>query len=312
MKYLTLLFILLLSACASAIDSGFAARNQNILVETPMVTGAKCTVTDRRGFTWNVYKTPNTVTVQEGHPPLTVICKKKGYKTTTQQIGEFKEELLTIDGERVSMGIYDQFPTKAPRLVPGALKEAAGFALDPFGSVSTKYPDKISIWMEAENWESEDKMRMWAYEKEIEQNEIALKAKEDEIKDAERKAERRKKKWARKRERAKMKQEFFDSVDYYLSPSNNLERLGALLNPRPKVLWLYEKSKELKPDWDLTFEGTVVPSTVSKLSKKTFDPIKETDYESGFEETENSLKNLLNEEDGISYEHISRPPWAKH
>jgi hypothetical protein len=199
-KFVLLSIVLFLVGC-SAYEAAILARTQTILVKTPHAEGAKCTITDARGRSWRVRKTPESVAVEDGHSPLHVVCKKRGHKTTTLTVGEIKEELLTIDGKRVSAGIYDQFPTKMPRLIPTAIKEASSFVLDPTGNVSTKYPDEITVWMEPEKWESEKQMIAWAYDREIEGNRDFLDEEEARIKDEKRKAIRRAKKKAREEKR---------------------------------------------------------------------------------------------------------------
>jgi hypothetical protein len=199
-----LLSILLLVGCGSAIETVKLSRTQNILVQTPLADGAKCTLTDATGRKWKVRSTPGNVAVADGHSPLQVICTKDGYKNTVETVKEFKEELLTIDGKRVTMNAYDQFPTKAPRLIPTAIKEASSFVIDPTGNISTKYPNEITIWMEPNTWESEKAMREWAYEKSVWQNESIIVAEEDKAKDDERKVVRREKKDARAESRKKL------------------------------------------------------------------------------------------------------------
>ncbi len=197
-KYVILFIATMLAAgCSSAIETAKLARTQNILVETPHADGAKCTITDARGRSWRVRTTPGNVAVLDGHAPLQLICTKKGFRTTTLAVSEQKEELLTIDGKRVTMSPYDQFPTKAPRLIPTALKEASSFVLDPTGNISTKYPNQITVWMEPERWESEDAMREWAYEREVWQNGVQIAEEDAKDVDDARKEVRRDKQHAR-------------------------------------------------------------------------------------------------------------------
>jgi len=164
--FLALIFIPLVG-CVSAIETAQLARTQSILVQTPYAEGASCKLTDARGRMWRVRSTPGNAIVEDGHSPLHIICEKKGYKTTAESITEKKEELLTIDGKRVDVSIYNQFPQKIPRLIPTAIKEASSFILDPTGQVSTEYPEEVTIWMEPLQWESEDAKIAWAYDRQI-------------------------------------------------------------------------------------------------------------------------------------------------
>lgn len=202
--FLLISVFFLLNACGSAIDAAKRARTQSILINTPHADGSKCVLTDGIGRKWYVTKTPNTVNVEDGHSPLHVVCRKKGYKNTTTTINERKQELLTIDGERVTVGLYQQFPTKAPRLVPTVLKESASIFLDPTGNYSTEYPREITVWMEPERFKSEEAMIAWAYDKEIWINERLLQEADDREKDDARKSVRRELKHARKEKRKEL------------------------------------------------------------------------------------------------------------
>ena len=199
--FLIIFLTLSLTACYPTLDAIKRARTQNIMVVTPHADGAKCTITDAIGRKWRVRNTPNSVNVQEGHSPLKFVCRKTGYKTTVNTISEHKQELLTIDGERVTLGIYQQFPTKSPRLIPSLVKETAGFAIDPTGNLSTKYPNEVTIWMEPNEFESDEAMIAWAYDKEIWINERILQEDDDKAKDDARKKVRRDLKQARKEKR---------------------------------------------------------------------------------------------------------------
>jgi len=206
-KFVLLLIILSLVGC-TAFETARLARTQTILIKTPHAEGAKCTLTDARGRSWRVRKTPASIAVEDGHSPLHVVCKKRGHKTTAITVREMKEELLTIDGERVTMGIYDQFPNKMPRLIPAALKEASSFVIDPIGNISTKYPEEVTVWMEPDMWESKEQMIAWAYDREIEGNREFIESEEAKIKDDKRKEIRRAKKKAREEKR----KEFYDKT----------------------------------------------------------------------------------------------------
>lgn len=166
-KIISVLALLVASGCASTMESLQIANTQNLLIQTPNVDGAECRLSDKGGRKWNLWETPGTVAVQEGHAPLVIICSKKGFKTSVLTINEHKEELLTIDGQRIDVSVYGDFPTKFPRLVPAAIKETAGFMQDPTGSLSTTYPNSVLVWMEPKKWESEEQMRAWAFDREV-------------------------------------------------------------------------------------------------------------------------------------------------
>lgn len=203
LRFILIILTLSLVGC-TAVQSVKLARTQTILVDTPHAEGAKCVLTDARGREWRVRKTPASVAVEDGHSPLQIVCKKKGYKTTIETVNEQKEELLTIDGKRVTAGIYDQFPTKMPRLIPSAVKEVSSFVLDPTGNISTKYPSEVTIWMEPEKWNSKDEMIAWAYDREIDGNEDYIEEDNARIQDEQRKEIRRAKKLAREQKREEM------------------------------------------------------------------------------------------------------------
>jgi hypothetical protein len=246
-SYIISIIILLLVGC-SAIDNMRLARTQNILVQTPHADGAKCVITDALGRKWKAKKTPVSVAVEDGHSPLQVICTKTGYKTTVLTVSEQKEELLTIDGKRVTMNAYDQFPTKAPRLIPTAIKEASSFVIDPTGQISTKYPNEISVWMEKDKWESEEEMRKWAYEKEVWQNEQYVMIDDDKQTDDARKAVRREKKKARADDR----RELYEKVK---------NTAGDIANKaiHPKTYMDYAKKGA---QWGVNSAGEVVEGTI--------------------------------------------------
>lgn len=266
--------LLLLVACTSAVETLKLARTQTIMVNTPFADGAKCNLTDARGRKWHVRKTPDVVAVEDGHSPIRIICKKKGFKTTTVAIREGKQELLTIDGKRVTLGIFDQFPNKAPRLIPKAIKEVSSFALDPTGEISTEYPEEVTVWMEPLVWPTEEDMRGWAYERRIWMDEQYFIAEDIRIEDDARKVVRREKKQAREEAR----EEFYEDVkdfgrkavdpDTYIEPLTEgagkvAKGVGHAVDPRRPLNWMYDKSKEMYPGPDS--DSKWVPSTESKV-----------------------------------------------
>lgn len=161
----------LISGC-SAVESAQLAKSRTVVINTPLVEGAQCTVKNNRGVSWYVRSTPGDITLKDGHPPLTIICTRKGYKKTVIQVGDERKNLLTLDDQRLMPEISSGFISKTPRLVPGILEETAGFAQDPFASIATKFPSQISVWMEPIEWESEDEMRAWNFEKKVYENQM--------------------------------------------------------------------------------------------------------------------------------------------
>lgn len=148
MRFLFLVVLLFsVSACVESLsESVERVKRQTILVQTPHVLDAKCRLTDRKGYRWRVENTPNVVTVRNGHSPLTVICTRDGYKKTIVQIEE----------ENVNFENY-----------PGFFEEVSALLQDPYANIATKYPNEIYVWMEPHQWQSDAKMREWAYEKQI-------------------------------------------------------------------------------------------------------------------------------------------------
>lgn len=136
------IILFLLSGCVEV----ERIKQQSIVLRTPHVTDAKCVLSDKRGTAWKVKKTPGVVTVRAGNAPLNIVCEKKGYRKTIKSVEE----------ERVNFRNY-----------PGFLEEVSGFVQDPFSNIATKYPDEIAVWMEPLQWESEEAMREWAYDKNI-------------------------------------------------------------------------------------------------------------------------------------------------
>lgn len=230
-------FMPILTACQT-IESMKSANTQNIVVNTPGVEGADCDLSDRTGRKWRLWGTPGTVAVQEGHPPLIIVCTKKNYKKSILTINEQKEEILTIDGKRIDLSLYGHFPTKFPRLIPSAIKEVAGFAQDPTGSISTKYPTELAVWMEPKVWESEEQMREFAFEREAYERAADLDAMDEKEKDELRKIVRRQKRDEREEYRRKLTKRFRDAG------KKGVKNTLKVVNPEPKVDDLMQNSSQ--------------------------------------------------------------------
>ncbi|MBL0317716.1 MAG: hypothetical protein IPP74_00160 [Alphaproteobacteria bacterium] len=135
-------FIQLLSV-ASLLVSGCTALNhahdQSILIITPDAEGAKCKLTDRKGNEWKLMRTPGNITVERGHPPMSVICTKTGYHTLVEM----------VDANPYESDYND--------LVQGV----TGLTKDPFGQVTDKYPYKLTFYLEPLTFASEVDKKRW-------------------------------------------------------------------------------------------------------------------------------------------------------
>lgn len=130
---------------------------QNLTVTTPRVDGATCDLTDSKGGKWFIKDTPNTVTVRKGDGPMTIICKKDGYKTNTLMLEE---------------GFHGA--TLGNVLLGGGI----GIFVDIASGAAQKYPDQVVMWLEPEKWDSEEEKAAWEaekaeYQKKIEEEKAA-------------------------------------------------------------------------------------------------------------------------------------------
>jgi len=170
MNYIFFIIIFFTLTSCSAYQSALEAKSQTIVINTPMVEGASCSLKDNRGNKWYLNGTPGAVTVKSGHPPLSIICSKTDYKKTIAILLDKKKDLMKLDNQKVTPEASTEFVSKTPRLVPNVLEEATGFVLDPYAQISTQYPAEISIWMEPKTWESEQAKREWIFEKQVDEN----------------------------------------------------------------------------------------------------------------------------------------------
>jgi len=151
MLCLSFLSISGLSGCAS-ITSG---TSQNVTVVTEKeVTGASCELTDSKGGKWYVPNTPGTATVRKGDGPMTLICKKDGYKPATHMVDE------TIAGA-----------TFGNIILGGGI----GILVDAATGAAQHYPDKIIVWMEPLFFKSDNDKKDWYHEKEDFEAQLAKK-----------------------------------------------------------------------------------------------------------------------------------------
>lgn len=140
-------FLVIVSACGLISDD--RPRMQSILIETPYTKEAKCEIMDAHTNRWVIKKTPKLLAIQSGHPPLTIFCRKDGYKDTAVKVDDYVKELNDL------------------KQLPLVLEEVMGAGFDPYATIWSKYPDHIKVWMEPEQWSSEQFQRQWAYEREV-------------------------------------------------------------------------------------------------------------------------------------------------
>lgn len=153
---LSILGLTLLASGCATVTTG---TSQSVTLDTPMVEGAKCELTDKKGGKWYVMETPGTVQVRKGDGPMTVICRKDGYHTTTRVVAE--------DLHGATLG----------NIILGG---GIGIFVDAMSGAAQQYPDQIVVWMEPISWESEAQRTEWeskkaAWEKEEAEKEEARK-----------------------------------------------------------------------------------------------------------------------------------------
>lgn len=147
-----LLGLSLLSGCAT-ITSG-TSQAVNIVTEKD-VQEAKCELTDKKGGKWFIPSTPGSATVRKGDGPLSIICKKAGYKTSK----------LMVDESLV--------PATFGNIILGG---GIGILVDAASGAAQQYPDQILVWMEPDDFKTEQEKDAWL--KEREQFDLAQKKKE--------------------------------------------------------------------------------------------------------------------------------------
>lgn len=137
----------ILPSCAELANN--RARMQSVLLETPYVKNAKCQIMDAHTNRWVVKRTPKLFAIKAGYPPLTIFCQRKGYKDTKVTVEDYVIEISDI------------------KQMPSVLEEIIGAGNDIYGKFGSRYPDHIKVWMEPEEWKSEEEMREWAYERKV-------------------------------------------------------------------------------------------------------------------------------------------------
>lgn len=112
---------------------------QNFTVTTPPVEGARCRLTDHQGKQWYIPSTPGSIMIQRGESPLTLICTKEAYKTTT-------------------LIVHDE-----GNLVTNAGK-IAGYM--------PNFPAEVTVYMEPRLWKSEAEKDEWNMQKLIRERKL--------------------------------------------------------------------------------------------------------------------------------------------
>lgn len=126
-----------LSGCATIVSG----TGQSLTVVTEKgIDGANCELTDKKGGKWYVPHTPGTATVRKGDGPMTIVCKKDGFKTSTLMLEE------SVTGA-----------TFGNIILGGGI----GILVDAASGAAQQYPDQVVIWMEPEEWDSEDAKNAW-------------------------------------------------------------------------------------------------------------------------------------------------------
>ena len=134
--------LILFTGCAT-ITSG-TSQSVNIVTEKN-VQNATCELTDKKGGKWWIPSTPGSASVRKGDGPLSIICKKDGYKTTT----------LLIDETLV--------PATFGNIILGG---GIGILVDAASGAAQQYPEQIIVWMEPEDFKTEEEKVVWRREKE--------------------------------------------------------------------------------------------------------------------------------------------------
>lgn len=129
--------VFIMASCSPVVSE----RDQYIRVSTPKTENAKCRLEDKRGFWWRV-RSPETIKVDKGYPPLTIICQKLGYHTTTVQI-------------------TDRY---TPEMVSDFFADKIGYVLPAYQHSSNQYPYDIKVWMRPIAFETTAERDQWERE----------------------------------------------------------------------------------------------------------------------------------------------------
>ena len=141
----------LLIQCAT-LTSG---TSQSILVDVLNAPGASCQGTDNAGKQYVWPDTPYSATVQKGDGPMTLICKKEGFETTT----------MTFD-EGIAGATFGNI------ILGGGI----GIFVDAVSGAAQEYPSKIQLVMkplETAPQTAHDEYQTWKDKLEAEKREEA-------------------------------------------------------------------------------------------------------------------------------------------
>lgn len=108
------------------------------------VVGASCSFRDSKGNRSYIPRTPGTTYMPRGNAPLMIKCTKPGYKSA---------KFLVEEGVAGA--------TMGNVIIGGAI----GFIFDAASGAAQRYPDKVVIWLEPEEWPDEASRIQWLKEK---------------------------------------------------------------------------------------------------------------------------------------------------
>jgi len=135
-NFILAILSLALGACAS-ITSG---TQQAIFVETPLLNGAVCKLTDSKKGSWYLPASPGSVSVLKGDGPMNIVCDKDGYVTG----------VISVDEDMAGA-------TLGNIILGGGI----GIFVDAATGAAQKYPDKVVVWMKPTAWKSPDDETAW-------------------------------------------------------------------------------------------------------------------------------------------------------
>lgn len=135
--------MILLLLATSACKNFHHTNKQTVIVETPMVEGAMCLLTNNIGDQWRVFDTPQTTTISVGHGPMTIQCEKQGYKKTIVQIQE-------------------RYPHEMPyKEYQYMIKSALNVTRDITQDIGKAYPNVLVVLMEPRTFSDEQEKIDW-------------------------------------------------------------------------------------------------------------------------------------------------------
>lgn len=129
MKFLPVLIMVFLSACASIVESD----RQSIFIDTPSCPDAKCRLVNEQGQ-YYMPLTPGTVTVNKSTTPMSISCSKGGISET-----------ITIESATEGMAFGN--------LLFGGV---VGGIVDVSTGAAYVYPPSVSHPLDCESLEEED------------------------------------------------------------------------------------------------------------------------------------------------------------